>query len=47
VHDRIAEAVLNRDPDKAEDLTRRHMQALAKLWQTNYARQMAEAVEWR
>jgi GntR family transcriptional regulator, transcriptional repressor for pyruvate dehydrogenase complex len=47
VHDRIAEAVLNRDADRAEDLTRKHMQALTKVWQTNYARQMSDVVEWK
>jgi GntR family transcriptional repressor for pyruvate dehydrogenase complex len=47
VHDRIAEALLARDPDQAEDLTRRHMAALAKVWARDYQRQMNETIEWR
>lgn len=47
VHDRIAEAILSRDAARAEDLARKHTQALAKLWQTNYARQMLDIVEWK
>jgi DNA-binding FadR family transcriptional regulator len=47
VHDRIAEALLARDPDQAEDLTRRHMAALTKVWMRDYERQMREVIEWR
>ena len=47
IHDRIADAVLNRDPDKAEHLTRRHLQALAKSWQLTNARQMDDVIEWK
>jgi GntR family transcriptional regulator, transcriptional repressor for pyruvate dehydrogenase complex len=47
IHDRIAEAVLARDADKAEHLTRRHLQALARSWQLNDARQMTDVIEWK
>ncbi len=33
VHDRTAEAILNREAPRAEDLACKHTQALAKLWQ--------------
>jgi DNA-binding FadR family transcriptional regulator len=47
VHDRIAEAILNRDAVRAEDLTRKHMLALTKVWQTNYERHMRDVIEWK
>jgi len=47
VHDRIAEAVLSGDGAKSEDLTRRHLLALVKVWQNNFAREMADVIEWR
>jgi DNA-binding FadR family transcriptional regulator len=47
IHDRIADAVLNRDADRAEELTRKHMQALVETWQSNFARQMSDVIEWK
>ena len=47
VHDRIAEAVLARDGAKSEDLTRRHLLALVKVWQTKFEREWVDVIEWR
>jgi GntR family transcriptional regulator, transcriptional repressor for pyruvate dehydrogenase complex len=47
IHDRIAEAVLARDADRAEYLTRQHLQALSKSWQLTHARQMEDVIEWK
>lgn len=47
VHEWIAQAVLGRDADKAEDLTRRHIQALVKILDSTDAQTMSETIEWR
>lgn len=47
VHDKIAQAILEKDPAKAEERMRRHVQALAKLWHDEYAREMGSVIEWR
>ena len=47
VHDQIADAVLKGDGAKSEDLTSRHMQALVKVWQTDFTGEMADLIEWR
>lgn len=47
VHDRIAEAILNRDGDAAEELSRKHIQAVARLMEKNLAHHLAETIEWR
>jgi len=47
VHDRIGEAVIDGDGDRAEDLSRRHLQALQKTLLADHERHMHEAVEWR
>ena len=46
-HDRIAEAILSADADKAEARARRHVQALGGLWHDELARQMGAVIEWR
>jgi DNA-binding FadR family transcriptional regulator len=46
VHDRIAEALVSGDADKAEELTRKHMIANRKTWQQSFGYQMAEVIEW-
>jgi GntR family transcriptional regulator, transcriptional repressor for pyruvate dehydrogenase complex len=47
IHDRIAEAVLAKDGDRAEELSRRHLEELSKIRQLNYARKMTEFIEWQ
>src|SRR5262249_16655563 len=47
VHEQIAEAVLSGDGDRAEDLSRRHIQALVHHWEATRPRFLDEGIQWR
>jgi GntR family transcriptional repressor for pyruvate dehydrogenase complex len=47
IHDRIAEAILGRDAVKAEELSRKHIQAVAKVMEANLGHLLAEKIEWK
>jgi DNA-binding FadR family transcriptional regulator len=47
IHDRIAEAVLDRNAARAEQLTRKHIEALVQVVELGMVQQMDEVVDWR
>jgi DNA-binding FadR family transcriptional regulator len=46
-HDRIAEAILNRDLAGAEALARRHIEAVSKVMEAMQGRRLVERIEWK
>lgn len=46
-HERIADAILDRDGARAEKLTLRHGTALGAIWREQHPNQLAEFIEWR
>jgi GntR family transcriptional regulator, transcriptional repressor for pyruvate dehydrogenase complex len=47
IHDKLAEAILDRDADLAEELSRTHIEAVMKLLTDRLGRQYGETIEWR
>jgi DNA-binding FadR family transcriptional regulator len=47
IHDRIAAAVLDRNAAGAEQLTRKHIEAVVQVVQQGMLQQMDEVVDWR
>ena len=47
VHDRIAAAILEKNAPLAEELARKHMRGLSRVWSEQFANQMSQIVEWR
>jgi len=47
IHDKIADAILRRDGAAAEELSRKHIQAVAKLTEAELGHHLAEMIEWK
>jgi len=47
IHDKIADAILSRDGAAAEELSRKHIRAVAKVMEANIGHQLTEKIEWR
>lgn len=47
IHDKIADAILRRDGAAAEELSRKHIQAVAKEMEAHIAHHLSEKIEWK